>query len=171
MLKENAYINWDRLASLLLPSFLLFLLMLNCGLAVYAIFHKPLYPDELQHLHIAWKMFSEHKLIYADFWEHHGIFFPLVNYLLFVIFSFEAHFDTFLIFRCIAFLYLCVIYFLTFKITKLVFKSDAIGLLAITILSSCYYTLLNGIEIRPDQIQNIFLAWWDLYIVEIHTLR
>ena len=144
------------LSRFLFSGFLLMVIVFNFSLALQFIFNKPLYPDEFQHTHIAWNMFYNAKVIYAGFWEHHGVVYPVVNFFLFKIFNLGADFSTFFFLRSVSFIYMAVIAAITFHLARLLFKSSLLALLSVSILSSIYYFHLNGIEIRPDQLQNIF---------------
>ncbi len=73
-----------RLAWLAIGGFLL----LNIGLAFLRLVNKPFNPDELQHLHIAW-LIAQGKIVYRDFWEHHGPLYSLFNGALIHLFNAE----------------------------------------------------------------------------------
>ncbi len=142
----------------------------NFSLSLLFIFNKPFYPDEFQHTHIVWNMFHNAKLIYADFWEHHGVVYPVVNYVLFSVFDLDADFSTFTFLRCVSFFYMVILAYITFQLAQLLFRSHLLSFLSVAILSSIYYFHLNGIEIRPDQLQNIFWLL-GLYVIIAHLRK
>lgn len=139
------------------------LLVINLCVAFFYIAYKPLDPDEFQHTHIAWNMLNG-KILYKDFWEHHGPLFAFINYGLFKAFDLQPHFDTFYFLRGISFIYFSLILFFTYKISRVVFKERMTALISVAVLSSFYFFHLKGIEIRPDGLQNVF--WFaGIYVV------
>ena len=132
------------------------ILGLNIIVAILYILYKPLDSDEFQHTHIAWNIFYNNKILYRAFWDHHGVIFPFVNYILFNVFNLSASFSTFYFLRAVSFLYMVAMALLTYLITKKLFKSNFAALLSVAILSSTFFFNLKGVEIRPDVLQNVF---------------
>lgn len=146
----------------------LFVIALNAIIAFLYVIHKPFYPDEFQHAHIVWNMVHDGKVIYRDFWEHHGVIYPAFNYVLFKLFSLDASMLTLYGLRIFNYLGMFAIFALTYKIAMTVFNSRTVGVLAVAVLSSLLFFNMRVIEIRPDVLQNIF---WLLgvYLILMHT--
>ncbi|MEO8399342.1 MAG: glycosyltransferase family 39 protein [Ignavibacteriaceae bacterium] len=111
--------------------------------------------DEFQHLHIAWNIFSG-KILYKDFFEHHGPIYSLLNGELFKIFNLSPTFDTIFFIRWISFFYMFILLFITFFIGKEILQSVIGGILSTAILSNLLFFQDSATEIRPDVLQNIF---------------
>lgn len=144
----------------------------NLCVAIVYIFNKHLDSDEFQHMHIVWNMFYNHEVIYRDFWEHHGVIYPALNWVWFKVFHLGADFSSYYFLRGISFCYTLIILFLTYHISKVTFKSRLGALLAVAILSSCIIFQLKSTEIRPDALQNVFwLGGLYLVLANIGALR
>lgn len=149
-----------------------FLLGMNICIALSFLIYLPFNLDEFQHTHIAWNMFENQKVLYRDFWDHHGPLFPFINYVWFSIFNLEAQVTTFYFLRGISFLYLGVALFITYKIGHLVFKSKSIAYLSTAVLSSLHYFHVRGVEVRPDLFQDIlWLAGLYIILITIQAYR
>lgn len=117
--------------------------------------HSALDYDELQHIHIAWHI-SNGKIIYADFFEHHGPLFGLLNGFLVNLLDLEPGFGMIYFLRFMAFGLSLGMLLLTFLIARRFLDSPALGLCATAVLSMLVFYQDKSIEIRPDVLQNFF---------------
>ncbi len=111
--------------------------------------------DELQHSHIAWNIFQG-KLLYHDFFEHHGPFYSLLNGLIFSLLKQAASFETILILRKISLGVTCLIGLMLFFIAQEMTKSKRIAAFTVAIFFMWDIVHETAIQIRPDLLQTLF---------------
>ncbi len=143
--------NYPKVISVLLILFLL----TNLAFALLQVYNSPYDHDEFQHVHIAWNIFND-KIIYKDFFEHHGPVFPLLNGLLFDLFDLKPALNTLVFFRLVSFTLLTIMIFLVYLISTEYFKTKPAGLFSAAIFSGLLFIREAATEIRPDVIQNVF---------------
>lgn len=138
-----------------LAAFLILFLLTNLVFALLQVLNSPYDHDEFQHVHIAWNVFND-KIIYKDFFEHHGAVYALFNGILFDLFSLQPELSTLTFFRFSSFIFLVLILFLVYLISAEYFKSKLAGLFSSAALSGLLFIREAGTEIRPDVLQNVF---------------
>ncbi|MBN2443854.1 MAG: hypothetical protein JXJ04_21005 [Spirochaetales bacterium] len=120
--------------------------------------NKTLCVDEFQHAHIAWNI-NNGKILYKDFFEHHGAFYSLVNGNLFKLLNLAPGISTLYFLKFMNLFLSFFIIGITFAITKKITKSTIASLFAITLLTSNIIYVKFIVQIRPDTLQNLmFLA-------------
>ncbi len=123
--------------------------------------------DEFQHVHIAWNIFNG-KILYKDFFEHHGPIYSLLNGLIFKSYNLSPSFNSIFILRYISFVCMLALLLISFLIGKEFFKSSLWGIISVAILSSLIFFQDSATEIRPDIIQNIF--WLTGFLLLLKSL-
>ncbi|MBN2442833.1 MAG: glycosyltransferase family 39 protein [Spirochaetales bacterium] len=132
-------------------------ILLNCLICISQALFASLDHDELQHLHIAWNM-NNGKILFKDFFEHHGPVYSLINASLWKLFQLTPGINVILIFRMESLFYLFLTLICIFLIAKKIFTSNLWGLLSVAIISSLAFFQDKGTEIRPDVLQNLFMV-------------
>lgn len=148
---STAHATLIRTAWLLIGVFLL----LNFGLAVLRLTNKSFNPDELQHLHIAW-LIAQGKILYRDFWEHHGPLYSLFNGALIHIFNAEPTVRILLWSRLLSLLSMSAVGAMTWFIARNLGLSKTAAWLAVAAYASLDMVQNKGIEMRPDVPQTLF---------------
>lgn len=111
--------------------------------------------DEFQHSHIAWNLVRG-KIIYRDFFEHHGPLYAFFNQALFTFLNLPARFDSLLTLRIGALAFALGILLLTAALAWQILRSPRLVLISLTTLSSLLFFQRKSIEVRPDGMQNFF---------------
>ena len=130
-------------------------LLLNFGLALLRLINKPFNPDELQHLHIAW-LIAQGKIVYRDFWEHHGPLYSLFNGALIWISDPEPSVRILLWSRLLSLILSSIVGVLTWFIARNLGLSKTAAWLAVAAYSSLDMVQNKGVEMRPDVPQTLF---------------
>ncbi len=140
-----------RIAWLAIGAFLL----VNIGLAFLRLLNKPFNPDELQHLHIAW-LIARGKILYRDFWEHHGPLYSLLNAALIYLFDTEPTIRILLWSRLLSMVLMCAVGAITWFIARSMGLSRMTAWLAVAAYASLDMIQNKGVEMRPDVLQTLF---------------
>ncbi|QQS34857.1 MAG: glycosyltransferase family 39 protein [Ignavibacteriales bacterium] len=165
MIKERA--DSKSLQKFISISLVLFLLT-NLVFAVFQVNNSPYDHDELQHVHIGWNVHNG-KIIYKDFFEHHGPVFAFFNSFHFDIFALQPETDTIVTLRYASFISLIAILCITFLIGREIFQSNFAGLFASALLSGLLFIREASTEVRPDVLQNVF--WLGGVFIFLHAMR
>ncbi len=140
----------------ILEKVFLFLVLVVCLTAcLFLVFFMEFDYDEFQHLHITWNV-KNGKILYKDFFEHHGPVFPLFNGLVYNQFDLERSIGTMFFFKAVSMFYIVIILYLTYLIGRLFLGSSIGGLYSAIILSSLSFFQQKGTEVRPDVLQTVF---------------
>jgi len=131
------------------------ILLFNIARGFFYIYNDSFNPDEFQHMHIVWNI-VQNKIIYKDFFEHHGPLFPILTSIIYKSFHYQPVFETLYLLRLNSFILVILILLLTFYITHALTKSVLWGLFSAALLSSTYFFISRGIQIRPDSLQSVF---------------
>lgn len=131
---------------------------------IFQVINSPFDADEFQHLHIMWNIFNG-KIIYKDFFEHHGPIYPFLNSLIFELFHLKPGLEVMYIFRFVSLIYSFAFLFLVYRLAK-EFLNSTLG----AVLSVAFFAILivpheTLTQIRPDGIQNIFWLLAVLFLV------
>ncbi|MFH1403251.1 MAG: glycosyltransferase family 39 protein [Candidatus Altiarchaeota archaeon] len=119
--------------------------------------------DEFQHMHIAWNILAG-KVVYRDFFDHHGPLFSMLNGFFLRLLGIEASVSTLFYLRATSLLYMSLTLYLTFRIASEALESRQAGLLSAAILSGLLVFQLKSTEFRPDVLQSVL--WLSgLYVV------
>lgn len=122
--------------------------------------------DEYQHAHIAWNILQG-KLIYRDFFEHHGALSGYLNaFILFLRGENAPSFDSFYTLRKVMSLLLIVQGYLVYLIIKHFSVSRTIALSGIILFFANHLMMIFGYATRPDGLQNLFLLSGIYFIVK-----
>ena len=140
-----------RLAWLTIGGFLL----LNIALTLLRLTNKPFNADELQHLHIAW-LIAQGKIVYRDFWEHHGPLYSLFNGMLIHLSNAEPTVRILLWSRVLSLGLMCGVGVLTWLMARQLGLSKTGAWLAVAAYSSLEMIQNKGVEMRPDVPQTFF---------------
>jgi len=127
----------------------------NVVLCGFQIFYAPFDPDELQHAHIAW-LIANGKILYKDFWEHHGPVYGLLNGSIFYLVDAGRSMSVMFGMRAQSAAASVGILVVVYFIARTLSLSSKAGLAAVAMLSSLIYFQDNGMEMRPDALQNLF---------------
>jgi hypothetical protein len=127
----------------------------NAGLVALRVLHDQFDADELQHTHIAW-LIAGGKLIYRDFWDHHGPVFGLLNGFLLSATGADPGTGLMLWLRAASAAASGVLLLLTWLLARACALPARTALLAATLLATLFYFQDAGTEIRPDPLQNVF---------------
>ena len=167
--KSEFFLNSEKevFNKYLIPLIFLLLLIIcfNFLANIFNSINSPFDPDEWQHLHIAWNVFNG-KIIYKDFFEHHGCVYPFLNSAIFTIFNLKPDLQTISIIRDTNLIYSLLILFLTYAIAKEISGSFITSILSVTLLSCLIFYQDTTIQIRPDGLQNVFWLVGTLMIVK-----
>lgn len=147
--------NSKKFKSILLILFPLGIVINNIIALYKAISLRRFNDDELQHTHIAWNIFQG-KLPYADFFEHHGPLFGILNGFIFSLLKQVASFDSLILLRKISLVATCLIGLVLFFIALETTKSKRIASLTIAIFFMWDTVQRSAFEIRPDILQTLF---------------
>lgn len=124
-------------------------LLLNFGLALLGLVNKPFNADELQHLHIAW-LIAQGKIVYRDFWEHHGPLYSLFNGALIQLFNAGPTVGIVLWLRVLSISLMFGVGVLTWFMARQLGLSKMTAWLAVAAYSSPEMIQNKGLEMRPD---------------------
>lgn len=141
-----AWVSWLAIGAFLLA---------NVAFVVTRVPFDMLDADELQHAHIAW-LVAGGKILYRDFWEHHGPFFGLMNGLILSISDARPSIDLLLRCREAAAVATAGIALLTWRIARQLRLEPRAAVTAAAIFLSLAYVQDKGPECRPDAWQNLF---------------
>lgn len=144
--------NFQKFIRIFSTFFILFLVT-NFVFALLQVLNSPFDHDELQHVHIGWNVFNG-KLIYKDFFEHHGPIFAFFNGILFELFSLKPEVQTLITLRLVSLAFLILILLMTYLIAVEFFKTKFAGLFSASLLSGLLFIREAATEIRPDVLQN-----------------
>lgn len=123
--------------------------------------------DELQHSHIAWNIFQG-KLLYHDFFEHHGPFYGLLNGFIFSLLNQAASFETILTLRKISLGVTCLIGLILFFIAQEMTKSKRIAAFSVAIFFMWDIVHETAIQVRPDLLQTLFWLMGFYLFIKFH---
>jgi Dolichyl-phosphate-mannose-protein mannosyltransferase len=140
-----------RLTWLLIGGFI----ALNIAFALFRLTNKNFNADELQHLHIAW-LIAQGKIVYRDFWEHHGPLYSLLNGALIHLVNAEPTVRILLWLRLLSFSLMCGIAVLVWFMARQLGLSRMTAWLAVAAYSSLDMIQNKGVEMRPDVPQAFF---------------
>lgn len=112
--------------------------------------------DEYQHTYLAWSTAFYHQLQYRDMWDNHGILYTLFNSLVLEIFKPEVGIPALMLERYANLVILVIGFYLLQEIfyqlsSRFYLASLGAWIFAFSTLS------FKGIEIRPDNLQCLFL--------------
>lgn len=148
----------------------LLIIGLNLLALVMGLLNSGFNPDEFQHAHIAWNM-VQGKVIYRDFFEHHGPLYAFINQGLLLFYKDAPAFSALFVLRavslCFSLLTLCCVYAFAKRMYP---KLHDAGLLAVAFSSSYSFYHAKAFEIRPDPLQNLFWVL-GLYVVYLATIE
>ena len=153
-----------RLALILIALWISF----NVTNALLVLWHQAFNPDEFQHVHIAWNI-AQGKVLYRDFFEHHGPLFSLVNALIIKVFHLPAAFATFYVFRWLGFTYSLVLCVGVVLLGNYLLPYRYAGWLSLAFFTGFNYFVFKAPEIRPDNLQNMF--WIFLVYIALRAYR
>lgn len=145
--------------------FLLGVIAVNLGVCFYYTLNSGFDADEFQHAHIAWHV-RNGKIIYRDFFEHHGPLFSLLNGLLFRFFVLEPGVQALFFFRYASFFYLSLMLLATFLVGRRLSGSFFVGLVSSALLSGLVFFQDKATEIRPDVLQNFFVLLGAFFVLK-----
>jgi len=135
------------------------------GLAVCLLgiaFIKPFRPDEIEHVHAAWRV-ANGRVPYLDFFEHHH---PLLWYMLAGLLRLVGESGaTVLIFRLIFYLLALATLGVTWGLALRVTRSRSVAWLSALLLVSTTSFLEASIMVRPDVPMMLFVALSVLFFV------
>ena len=117
--------------------------------------NKQFNPDELQHLHIAWKI-AQGEILYHDFWEHHGPLYSLLNGVLMHVIDPSPSIRALYAFRLLSLAATIGIMVITWLTARQLSLSRLGASLAVAACSSLFFVLDKGMEMRPDPLQALF---------------
>lgn len=144
-------------SKLILSFFFLFVIIHNVIAIFSAIHTMPFaFTDDPQHVHIAWNIFRG-KVIYKDFFEHHGPLYGFFNAFIMTFLKEPASFNTLILFRTISAGTVVATGVLVYFLSRNVLKSNFSSLLSLTMFFSWAMTFRVSIQIRPDLLQCFFL--------------
>ncbi|MBM3348027.1 MAG: hypothetical protein FJY55_16285 [Betaproteobacteria bacterium] len=109
--------------------------------------------DELQHTHLAWQV-AQGKVLYRDFWDHHGPLATLLNAALLRLTGAAPGIDLMIGLRAVSAFFALLIAAFTWALAREVLGSARAAWLSVTALLLAYYFQDPGTEIRPDTLQN-----------------
>jgi hypothetical protein len=130
-------------------------LLLNVALMALRLANKPFNPDEFQHLHIAW-LIAHGKILYRDFWEHHGPLYSLFNGSMIYLFDAEPTVRILFWSRSLSLFLMCGIGALTWFLARTLGLPTIGAWLAVAIFASLDMVQNKGVEMRPDIAQTLF---------------
>ena len=151
--------------NILIISSLVLIICFNFLANIFNVINSPLDKDEWQHLHIAWDIFNG-KVIYKDFFEHHGCLYPFLNSAIFSIFNLKPDIETVSIFRDTNLIYSIIIILLTYKIAREISGDLILSILSAALLSCLIFFQDTTTQIRPDGLQNVFWLLGVLLLVK-----
>jgi len=126
----------------------------NVVLCGFQIVYAPFDPDELQHAHIAW-LIANGNIPYKDFWEHHGPLFGFLNGAIFYLADAGRSMNIMFGLRALSAAISVGILAVVYAMARTLSLSPKAGLTAVAMLSSLIYFQDNGMEMRPDALQNL----------------
>lgn len=104
-------------------------------------------PDEIEHLHTAWKIVQGQE-IFVDFFQHHH---PFFNYLITpVIRTFGDTVESIFVSRYLMLLLTACILVTTYLLSLRIFKNTEVGIISLILASTDITFYMKSIEIRPD---------------------
>jgi Gpi18-like mannosyltransferase len=122
--------------------------------------------DEFQHAHIAWNILQG-KLIYRDFFEHHGALAGYFNAIILWIRGGDAaSFETFYVLRQLTFFLLCLQGLVVYSIIKSFISSREVALGGVVLFFANNIMMIFGYAMRPDSLQNLFNLLGLLFVVK-----
>jgi hypothetical protein len=137
--------------------FSLFICIENFFQIFLKIFTQFFNEDEFQHTHIAWNQ-NQGLTLYKDFFEHHGPLYSLLNKYIFSLLENPASFDTLILLRIISFFTALVIVFLVYLVAKNYNQDNSnFAYITIAVFSLWTSTQMTLLQIRPDNIQTVFM--------------
>jgi hypothetical protein len=112
--------------------------------------------DEYQHTYLAWATANFDMVQYRDFWDNHGILYTLFNTLVLKLFKPDVGVTTFMLERYCNLILLLISFYILFEIfyelsSKIHYASFGALFFSYSMIS------LHGIEVRPDNLQCVFL--------------
>ncbi len=128
----------------------------SCFLLIQKIQYSKFNVDEFQHNYLAWSTAFLNQVQYRDMWDNHGILYTLFNSLMLKIFQPEIGLPTLFFERYCSLGLLMISFFILLELMFIVFKRPhyaCLGGLLLTLSS----LNLKAIEIRPDNLQCVFL--------------
>jgi hypothetical protein len=112
--------------------------------------------DEFQHTYLAWSSAFFNQIQYRDMWDNHGILYTLFNTLMLKIFKPEIGIPALMLERYSNLALLLISFLILFELMFLVFKRTHYACVAGVLLTLSSLSL-KAIEIRPDNLQCVFL--------------
>lgn len=137
-----------------LKKILLFSIVILFFYLLYFNLRRPFGWDELEHIHSAF-LISQGKIPYRDFFQHHH---PLLWYIYSPIFLlFGESISTLIAIKILSFVIGVINIFLLYFVCKVFIKDFVWRVLSIVIFTSSIAFLLNGMEMRPDNLMMLFV--------------
>lgn len=131
-------------------------IFLNCLAVLASLLNSGFNPDELQHAHIAWNM-VQGKVLYRDFFEHHGPLYAFLNTSVLFFFQNEPGIRALYVLRSLSLIFsvlsIVVVYFFAKKVYP---RYPQAGLLAVLFSTSYSFYHAKAFEIRPDPLHDLF---------------
>jgi hypothetical protein len=129
-------------------------LVVNVVFTLFQLFNKPINPDELQHLHIAW-LVAQGEIVYRDFWDHHGPLYSLLNGALLYLLNPEPSLEILFWLRALSLATTFGVMVLIWQIARRLNLSNIGALLAVAAYASLYIVQAKGVEMRGDPMQSM----------------
>ena len=150
---QDRNIRWSEPATIGTLAIALFLAV-NIVFSLFQLFNKPINPDELQHLHIAW-LVAQGDIVYRDFWDHHGPLYSLLNGALVYLLNPEPGLEILFWSRALSLATTFAVMLLIWRIARQLMLSRIGSLLAVAAYASLYIVQAKGIEMRGDPMQSM----------------
>ncbi len=146
--------NLNRPAIRLL--YYLLILSASAGFYIYGALTKAFNQDEFQHTYLAWASVNFNYLVYKDIFDNHGPIYTLANALFLYLFQPKAGLEALYALRFFNLILLALNFISCFEIIYYLTKKASATILA-PFLLICSYLFFITIQIRPDQLQGLFL--------------
>lgn len=115
-------------------------------------YHRDFDPDEVEHMHTAWKI-SRGQEIFVEFFQHHH---PFFDYMITpVIDTYGDTIESIFVSRYMMLLLVAGILAGTYLLSVRIFKNSEIGVLSLIMTSTVVTFYMKSIEIRPDVPQTL----------------
>lgn len=152
------FLNSNNIANATLKRLFFYTLCLipSCFLLIQKIQYSKFNVDEFQHNYLAWSSAFLNQVQYRDMWDNHGILYTLFNSLMLKIFQPEIGLPTLFFERYCNLGLLMISFFILLELMFIVFKRPHYACLG-GLLFALSSLNLKAIEIRPDNLQCIFL--------------